>query len=125
MADIRAFRGYRYDLGRCGALGDVVAPPYDVIGPEFQRQLEARSPYNIVHVDLGHDLPGDDAQRNRYTRSAGLLRDWIQTGALQRDTARGLYVCHQEYTFDGRKETRRGFFTRVRMEPIDSGRIYP
>ena len=33
MADIRAFRGFRYDLGRVGSLSDVVAPPYDVIDP--------------------------------------------------------------------------------------------
>ena len=31
MADIRAFRAYRYDLGHVGALSDVIAPPYDVI----------------------------------------------------------------------------------------------
>jgi len=33
MADIRAFRAFRYDLGRVGSLGDVIAPPYDVIDP--------------------------------------------------------------------------------------------
>src|SRR5207248_3053567 len=36
MADIRAFRAYRYDLGRVGALSDVVPPPYDVIDPALQ-----------------------------------------------------------------------------------------
>src|SRR5438067_1322178 len=30
MADIRPFRAFRYDLGRVGALSDVVAPPYAV-----------------------------------------------------------------------------------------------
>ena len=46
MADIRAFRGFRFDLGRVGSLSDVVAPPYDVISPEFQQQLYDRSPFN-------------------------------------------------------------------------------
>jgi hypothetical protein len=39
MAEIQAFRAIRYDLGRVGSLGDVVAPPYDVIGAEFQEEL--------------------------------------------------------------------------------------
>ena len=37
MADIRAFRGYRYDLGQVGTLSDVIAPPYDVIDPGLQQ----------------------------------------------------------------------------------------
>ncbi len=36
MPEIQAFRGLRYDLGHVGSLSDVVAPPYDVIGPELQ-----------------------------------------------------------------------------------------
>src|SRR5438309_1585525 len=41
MADIRAFRAYRYDLGRVGTLSDVVAPPYDVIDARLQQALAA------------------------------------------------------------------------------------
>ncbi len=37
MADIRAFRAFRYDLGRVGALSDVIAPPYDVIDATSSR----------------------------------------------------------------------------------------
>jgi uncharacterized protein (DUF1015 family) len=125
MADIQAFRAFRYDLGRCGTLADVVAPPYDVIGPEFQQKLEARSPHNIVHVDLGRDEPGDDANRNRYTRSSTMLRDWIQMGVIQQDTGRGLYVYHQEYQFDRGTRVRRGFFARVRLQPFGTGQIFP
>ena len=43
MADLRAFRAFRYDLGRVGALADVVAPPYDVIDPGLQ-DWPARQP---------------------------------------------------------------------------------
>jgi uncharacterized protein (DUF1015 family) len=125
MADIQAFRAFRYDLGRCGPLSDVIAPPYDVIGPDLQQKLKSRSPCNIVHVDLGHDDPGDNSHRNRYTRSSTLFRDWIQNGAIQQDTARGLYVYHQEYSFDGGTRIRRGFFARVRLEPFGSGQIFP
>ena len=39
MVAIQAFHGVRYDLGHVGALSDVVAPPYDVIGPQLQDEL--------------------------------------------------------------------------------------
>jgi uncharacterized protein (DUF1015 family) len=125
MADIQAFRAFRYDLGRAGALADVIAPPFDCIDPKLRDSLEARSENNVVHVDLSRDEPGDNEQRNRYTRAAAKLNDWIQTGIVQQDSARGLYVLHQEFELDGRKNTRKGFFARVRLEPPDTGKIYP
>jgi len=124
MADISPFRAYRYDLGRVGALGDVVAPPYDVIDPALQEQLYAKSPNNVVRIDLGKGEPADNDQENRYTRAARLLKDWVGSGILKQDTARGFYVCHQEYEVEGRRHVRRGFLARVRLEPFGAGKIY-
>ena len=59
MADIRAFRAFRYDLGHVGALADVIAPPYDVIDPALQQRLYDRSPYNVVRIDLNKPEPTD------------------------------------------------------------------
>ena len=39
MVQIEAFKGLRYELGHVGALSDVIAPPYDVIGAELQNEL--------------------------------------------------------------------------------------
>src|SRR5262249_20853568 len=125
MADIRAFRAYRYDLGRVGPLADVVAPPYDVVDGTLRQQLYNRSPFTVIRLDLNRVEPTDTQQHNRYTRAAGLLRDWVRDGVLQQDTARGLYVYHQEYEVEGRRHLRKGFLARVRLEPFGSGRIYP
>src|SRR4051794_2334042 len=116
MADIHAFRAHRYDLGHVGPLADVVAPPYDVIDPPFQQRLYDKSPYNVVRVDFGKGEPGDSAEANRYTRAARTLREWTDNGVLKQDTARGLYVCHQEYQVEGVTHVRKGFFARVRLE---------
>jgi uncharacterized protein (DUF1015 family) len=124
MADIRAFRAFRYDLGRVGALSDVVAPPYDVIDPALQRALYDRSPYNVVRLILNREQPGDTDSDNRYTRAARFLRDWQVEGILAQDSARALYVLHQEYELEGRRHVRKGFFARVRLEPFDSGHIF-
>jgi uncharacterized protein (DUF1015 family) len=125
MADIRAFRAYRYDLGRVGTLSDVVAPPYDVIDPGLQQALYARSPYNVIRLILNKQEPSDSEANNRYTRAARCLRDWQQDGILVQDSARALYVYHQEFDVEGRRHTRRGFMTRVRLERFGEGRIFP
>jgi uncharacterized protein (DUF1015 family) len=125
MADIRAFRAYRYDLGRVGALGDVVAPPYDVIDEALQQQLYDRSPYNVIRLILNKELPSDNDVENRYTRSARCLHDWQRDDILVQDSARSLYVYHQQYESEGERHTRRGFLARVRLEPFGQGNIFP
>jgi uncharacterized protein (DUF1015 family) len=124
MADIRAFRAFRYDLGRVGALSEVIAPPYDVIDADLQRALYARNPYNAVRLILNQEETTDTATNNRYTRAAGFLREWQAHGILAQDTARALYVYHQEFEVEGKRYNRRGFLARVRLEPLGSGRIY-
>lgn len=125
MADIRAFRAYRYELGRVGALSDVIAPPYDVIDAALQQQLYDRSPYNVIRLILNKEEPSDNEHNNRYTRSAAALRDWLRDDILVQDSARALYVYHQEFEVEGKRYLRRGFLARVRLEPFGTGRIYP
>src|SRR5437588_10022799 len=124
MADVRAFRAYRYDLGRVGALSDVIAPPNDVIDPALQNALYDRSPYNVIRLILNREEPADTSNRNRYTRAAQFLRAWQQDGIIAQDSARALYAYHQEFEIDGQRHTRRGFLARVRLEPLDQGQIF-
>ncbi|MFL5242326.1 MAG: DUF1015 domain-containing protein [Gemmataceae bacterium] len=125
MADIRAFRAFRYDLGRVGALSDVVAPPYDVIDSSLQQALYERSPFNVIRLELNKELPTDNQTENRYSRAARFLREWQTDGALNQDSARSLYVYHQELEVEGQKHIRKGFFARVRLEPFGQGKIFP
>src|SRR5262249_24946813 len=98
---------------------------YDVIDPALQQALYRRSPHNVVRLILNEEKPTDTEAVNRYTRSAGCMRDWQRDGVLTQDSARALYVYHQDFEVEGRRHTRRGFMARVRLEPFGSGRIYP
>src|SRR3954447_18220377 len=109
MADIRAFRAYRYDLGRVGALSDVIAPPYDVIDPALQQALYDKSPYNVIRLILNKESNGDTEADNRYTRSAAALRQWLSDDVLVQDSARSLYAYHQDFEVEGHRYTRKGF----------------
>jgi uncharacterized protein (DUF1015 family) len=125
MAEVQAFRGFRYDLARVGNLSDVIAPPYDVIDPALQQSLYDRSPYNVVRLILNKETPADTEHDNRYTRAAMTLRDWTRDGILAQDSARSLYVYEQEFEVEGKRYTRKGFMARVRLEKFGEGRIYP
>src|SRR5262245_19313880 len=124
MADVRAFRAFRYDLGRVGPLGDVIAPPYDVIDPALQAALYDKSPFNVIRLILNREERGADERENRYARAARFLRDWQHDGVLKQDSARSLYVYHQEFEVEGTSHVRRGFLARVRLEPLGKGRVY-
>jgi uncharacterized protein (DUF1015 family) len=122
MADVQAFRALRYDLGVVGSLQSVIAPPYDVIDPEQRAALAARSPHNVVNIDLPQAPLGGDA----YEEAARLLDLWKRQGAVVRDAEPAIFALQQDYTGpDGRQLTRRGIFARVRVEEYGPGKIRP
>ncbi len=126
MPEIQAFRGIRYDLGHVGSLGDVVAPPYDVISPELQEQLYKQHPANVVRLILNRQEPGDDDEaNNRYTRAARFLRNWQSEGVLFTEPDPAVYVYDQQFTAEGRTFNRRGFMARVRLSQFGEGIVFP
>ena len=125
MSNIQPFAAYRYNPARVGALSDVVAPPYDVISPEFQDELYAKHPNNVVRLILNKMLDTDDEANNRYTRSAKTLKEWKDEGVLQRETEPAIYVYHQIYTVGGKDYVRRGFMCRCEAVPFGEGMVFP
>jgi len=123
MAEIRAFRGFRYDLGRIGRLGDVIAPPYDVVDAALQQQLYDSSEYNVIRLELTQDDPASTV--DKYSTAARTLHGWLNDDILKQDTTRTIYVLEQEFEIEGTTFVRRGFLARVRLEPFGSGTIFP
>jgi len=103
VAEIRPFRAVRYDEDRAGPLPTLVAPPYDVIGPEERIEYLERSPHNVVHLTLpdseeqaGRDFAAwcaegvlvDDeeaASFERYALGAAAKRKGLDRGGLPRN----------------------------------------
>ena len=81
-------------------LAAVVAPPYDVIGPEEHRTLLQRDPRNVVRLDLPAEEPGDP-EDERYRRAARTLTAWRLDGTLRRDPRPALYPYEQTYRVPG------------------------
>ena len=120
MADVQPLRALHYDLAKVGSLAGVAAPPYDVIDTEQRADLAARSPYNVVRIDVPEGEP------DPYANAARTLEHWREEGAIVRDDEPALWTLTQDYTGpDGRKLTRHGVFARVRVEDYGPGRIRP
>ncbi len=122
MADVQPLHALHYEPARTGGLDPVLAPPYDVIGPDERRALLARSPHNVVEIDLPEDPAGGDP----YAHAAAVLAEWIAAGVVTRDAGPAIWVLEQDYTGpDGRAARRRGFLARIRVEAYGAGRVRP
>jgi len=120
VPEIRPFRALRYDPEVVGDVARVVAPPYDVISPSLRVALAARSPRNVVRIDLPVTEPTDADPDDRYRRAGHLYASWRSDGTLRKDPRPSVYVYEQTYTVPGSDVTRvqRGFFARLRLEPF-------
>ena len=123
MALVAPFRALRYDPRRIPDLGAVVAPPYDVIGPEEREALLSRHPHNSVRLIL-------ETGEDRYARAARRMAEWRETGILVRDERPGLYLVEERYHVrDARgrdvERRRRGLVALVRIEAPEAQVILP
>ena len=112
MPRLLPFRGLRPNPA-VAPLADVVCPPYDVINEQQRAELVARSPYNLVRIEL----PAGD-----YRGAAALLAQWKASGALRREAAPALYgyrMTHRD-AGGGQHETL-GVMGALVLEPPGKG----
>jgi uncharacterized protein (DUF1015 family) len=89
MPRFEPFAGVRYDPGRVD-LSAVVAPPYDVVGPQDRARLIARHSLNSIRVELPE--PDHRSELDRYANAARQLEQWQEEGILARDPVPSFYA---------------------------------
>ena len=125
MPDLRPLRGIRYSP-RAGNLVDLVAPPYDVIGPEEHAKLCLRSTYNIVRLILGErPSPQIGPPPDWYGQAARLLAAWQREGILVQDAELAFYLYSQAFDHEGRRLRRKLLLSALRLEAYGSGSVFP
>jgi uncharacterized protein (DUF1015 family) len=125
LARIFPFQPYRYSA-KAGSPENLVTQPYDKISPEMQARYLSLSPYNLVRLILGERFPTDTDEDNVYTRAAGLLREWMGSGILERDREPALYAYFQKFTEPDTGETRerKGFIGLGAVEDYSAGVVH-
>jgi uncharacterized protein (DUF1015 family) len=116
MKGVLPVKAFRYDSKKVGDLGQVLAPPYDVISPELQKELYDQHPANVVRMILGYQYDTDDENNNRYTRARDDFSKFLKDGVIVQDAEPGFYVYDQEFDLSGRgRVCRRGIIGRWRL----------
>ncbi len=125
MAEIFPFRAWRYDTSKV-SLADVLTQPYDKITPAMQERYYAASPFNLIRVEKGKALSGDNDVHNVYSRAAETLDEWTRDGILRQDPSPSIYVYSQEFTLPGAdtRLSRRGFIALSRLEDYSAGVVF-
>ena len=125
MTDVQPLQGIRYSRDTVGDLAQVVTPPYDVISEEDQARYYARSPYNIIRLELGKEEPGDTSLNNRYTRAATTFGEWRINDILRQEATPCYYLYQQIFNHEGQTYTRTSMLARVRLEPWSAKVVLP
>ena len=122
MADVQPLKALHYNLAAVRSLGDVTAPPYDVIDEKQRAALLSRSPFNVVEIDLPRTGQGSDP----YAHAADTIEEWRLEGILTDDREPALWALTQDYTApDGSGHTRHAILARVRVEDYGPGKVRP
>src|SRR3989440_3424216 len=125
MADVQPLPGIRYSSDPIGYLAQVVTPPYDVIPEEDQARNYARSPYNIIRLELRKEEPGDTSLNNLNTRAAAIFGEWRINDILRQEAIPCYYLYQQIFNHDGQTYTRTSMLARVRLEPWSAKVVLP
>jgi uncharacterized protein (DUF1015 family) len=121
MAEIQPLHAVRYESRTAGSLENLVSPPYDVIDDQIRAELEAKSPFNIV----GIDLPVSDNGSDPYLHAQTTYEAWLQQGILVKEREPSIWVMRQQFRLGGQTVNRTGFFCRTRVEDYGQGRVRP
>ncbi|KOX19127.1 DUF1015 family protein [Nocardiopsis sp. NRRL B-16309] len=133
--ELAPFRGLRYtdlDIDRVLDSGELevanlLAPPYDIPGPEATMELLRSDPHNAAYLTVPYQLNltmpgscGGSPARFIYEKAAARLRSWIDDGVLAQDEAPALYV-YEQVTAEG--DHQRGLIGALRLPENGSGPV--
>lgn len=123
MANIKPFRGYRYNGDKTGDISTVIAPTQYNIGDEEKAKLYEMNEYNAVRIFDGIEYDTDTKEDNKYTRAADYLKDWIANGVLERDPEEAIYLYEETVELHGNSYQNMTFVALLELEELGSENI--
>jgi len=125
VPQIFPFQGLRYNPEQFSKdCSNLIAPPYDVLGPHDKLKLRAGHDQNIVTVDLPHVPPDSAGPDSAYEQAGQTLNQWRREGTLILENQPAVYVYYQDYSFGGQAYTRKMFVARMHLEPCGTGSVF-
>lgn len=119
MAEIKAFRGMRYNTEKAGEISQLCCPPYDIISEEQRLGYISENEYNIIRLELPKE------GENPYQTAREILDMWRNKGVLVSEDKPAIYVYEEEFTAYGERKSIKGIIARVHLEEFEKGIILP
>ncbi len=125
MANVKPFKGLRYDTEKVGSLTNVTTPPYDIISPEEQENY-SKNEHSIIHLELGKTFDTDTENENRYTRANKALTEWMDEGVLKFEEKPAYYLYEEIFSLpDGSVKSLKGILSAVELVPFSEKIVLP
>mgnify|MGYP001413401020 FL=1 len=121
MAQLRPFKGIRYNQEISGDLTKNVCPPFDSISETLQEKLYKISEYNTVRLELGIRSMYEDP----YFSAAEIQNSWLKNEVLTQDDSPSIYVTEEEFKFGDQVITRKGFICAIKVEEYKNKVVIP
>ena len=121
MAQLRPFKGIRYNQEISGDLTKNVCPPFDSISEALQEKLYKISEYNTVRLELGIRGMYEDP----YFSAAEIQNSWLKNEVLTQDDSPSIYVTEEEFKFGDQVITRKGFICAIKVEEYKNKVVIP
>ena len=118
MAEIRPFKGLRFDTEKAGSIEKLVCPPYDIISEEQRLSYIKENENNIIRLEL----PKGETP---YETAGSTLNDWLNKGILRKDDDEAVYIYEEEFTAGGITRSFKGCIVRVKLEEFSKGIVLP
>ncbi|MDO4883052.1 MAG: DUF1015 domain-containing protein, partial [Oscillospiraceae bacterium] len=119
MAEIKPFRGMRYNTFLAGKIGELCCPPYDIISEEERLGYIAQNEYNVIRLELPKE--GEDV----YKTAGEVLDMWRNTGVLVHEIKPAVYIYEEEFNAYNKRSSVKGIIVRVKVEEFSKGVILP
>ncbi len=118
MAEIKPFRGLRFNTEKAGMIEELVCPPYDIISDTQRQSYLEKNPNNIIRLEL----PKGETP---YEQAKQILNSWLEQQILKRDEQEAVYIYEEEFSVNNIHTKFKGCIVRVKLEEFSKGVILP
>ncbi|MCB2180341.1 DUF1015 domain-containing protein [bacterium] len=125
MANLKPFKGIRYNPEKVGDIASVISQPYDRVRHGLQDKYYDLNEYNVVRMIKGKEFADDHTDENVYTRAQAFLGKWLAEGVLQYEEKPAFYVYHQEFTLNGETVVRKALIGALELARFEEGVVLP
>ncbi len=123
MANIKPFRGYRYNAEKVSDLANVMAPLKYNIDDDQKSALYEMDEHNMVKIFDGKSYDTDTDESNKYTRAAEYLKEWIRDGVLVQDDEEAIYLYEEIMEQHGNLYCNTTFVALLELEELGTDNI--